>query len=70
MARDNSQNRHKWCDNNPPFKRMVHKRSNFPCSMIVTQTARRRKSVPDVYEIRQNKMWNDLFIYDTTENGA
>ena len=42
MARHNAQNGQKGCDNHSPFKSTVHTGYNFPCSMIITQIARRR----------------------------
>ena len=55
MARDNGQNRQKCCDNHSPFKSMSHKRNNFPCSMIITQTSRRRISTPQVFRASSDR---------------
>ena len=49
MVRHNTQNRPECCHNCSPYKTMLHKGSNFPCSMIITHIApcrRRRSSVP------------------------
>ena len=46
MARHNTQNGQKCGDTHSPFKGTVHKGYNFPCSTIITQTARRSMSVP------------------------
>ena len=42
IARHNTQNGQKCCDNHSSFKSMVHKGNNFPCSMIITEIACRR----------------------------
>ena len=42
MARHNTQNRQKCCDDRSQFKGTVHKGYNFPCSMTIPRIARRR----------------------------
>ena len=42
LARHNTQNGQKRCDYHSPFKSMVHKRNNFPCSVIIARIVRRK----------------------------
>ena len=42
-ASHNTQNGQKCCDSHPPFRSTVPKGNKFPCSTIITRTARRRR---------------------------